>query len=66
MLCCCYLACANRNTEKGINIKFKKSFLAKKVIINLEESDIYVFVEVAFELSVILTIAQIEAMVSPR
>jgi len=60
------LAYANRNKKEDINRKFEKPFLSKKVIPNLEDSDMNAFVEVAFKLPLILPTVQIEAMVRPQ
>lgn len=60
------LACANRNKKEDINMKFEKPFLSKKVIPNLEDSDMNAFVEVAFSLPLRLPIVLTEAMVRPQ
>lgn len=58
------LACVNRNKKEDINMKFEKPFLSKKVIPNLEDSDMNASVEVAFKLPHMLPIVQIEATVT--
>lgn len=60
------LACDNRNKKEDINMKFEKSFLSKKVIPNLEDSDMNASVEVAFKLPLTLPVGQLEPMVRPQ